>query len=223
MTPATLDALRTALDRTGREPHARSHPRSCSPRTESPPCRSSAPASRLSRSWASATSARSTSSPASSWPASSSRRCSTWCSRSEEQTQPSGHRAGTIAAGHGGRGHPRHRQEHVRHVAAGLRLQGHRPRRRRVAREVPRRGRAARRPDVVCLSGLIMAAFESMKATVSLLRSQEEQLGYRPPDRPRGRDHRRPGVPVRRSRFVEHGRHGRRPHLPEPGRPRQTG
>ncbi len=37
------------------------------------------------------------------------------------------------------------------------------------------------RPDVVCLSGLIMAAFESMRATVNLLRSQEEQLGYRPP------------------------------------------
>jgi methanogenic corrinoid protein MtbC1 len=37
------------------------------------------------------------------------------------------------------------------------------------------------RPDVVCLSGLIMAAFESMKATVRLLRSQEEHLGYRPP------------------------------------------
>jgi methanogenic corrinoid protein MtbC1 len=36
-------------------------------------------------------------------------------------------------------------------------------------------------PDVVCLSGLIMAAFESMKATVRLLRSQEEQLGYRLP------------------------------------------
>jgi methanogenic corrinoid protein MtbC1 len=37
------------------------------------------------------------------------------------------------------------------------------------------------RPDVVCLSGLIMAAFESMRATVSLLRADEEQLGYRPP------------------------------------------
>lgn len=37
------------------------------------------------------------------------------------------------------------------------------------------------RPDVVCLSGLIMVAFESMKATVNLLRSQEEHLGYRPP------------------------------------------
>jgi methanogenic corrinoid protein MtbC1 len=37
------------------------------------------------------------------------------------------------------------------------------------------------RPDVVCLSGLIVAAFESMKATVSLLRSQEQHLGYRPP------------------------------------------
>ena len=37
------------------------------------------------------------------------------------------------------------------------------------------------RPDVVCFSGLIMTAFESMKATVSLLRSQEDHLGYRPP------------------------------------------
>jgi methanogenic corrinoid protein MtbC1 len=37
------------------------------------------------------------------------------------------------------------------------------------------------RPDIVCLSGLIMAAFESMRSTVSLIRSQEDQLGYRPP------------------------------------------
>jgi dimethylamine corrinoid protein len=37
------------------------------------------------------------------------------------------------------------------------------------------------RPDVVCLSGLIMAAFESMKGTVGLLRAQESVLGYRPP------------------------------------------
>jgi len=37
------------------------------------------------------------------------------------------------------------------------------------------------RPDMVCLSGLIMAAFESMKATVSLLRDHEAELGYRPP------------------------------------------
>jgi methanogenic corrinoid protein MtbC1 len=37
------------------------------------------------------------------------------------------------------------------------------------------------RPDLVCLSGLIMSAFESMKATVRLLRSQEEALGYGPP------------------------------------------
>ncbi len=36
-------------------------------------------------------------------------------------------------------------------------------------------------PDVVCMSGLIMLAFESMKATASLIRSQEETLGYRPP------------------------------------------
>lgn len=37
------------------------------------------------------------------------------------------------------------------------------------------------RPDVVGLSGLIMAAFESMKETVSLLRDREVELGYRPP------------------------------------------
>jgi methanogenic corrinoid protein MtbC1 len=37
------------------------------------------------------------------------------------------------------------------------------------------------RPDVVGLSGLIMAAFESMKETVSLLRDHEVELGYRPP------------------------------------------
>ncbi len=36
-------------------------------------------------------------------------------------------------------------------------------------------------PDVVCMSGLIMLAFESMKATVELLRDQEKRLGYRPP------------------------------------------
>jgi methanogenic corrinoid protein MtbC1 len=36
-------------------------------------------------------------------------------------------------------------------------------------------------PDVVCLSGLIMAAFESMKETVLLLRAGEAELGYRPP------------------------------------------
>ncbi len=36
------------------------------------------------------------------------------------------------------------------------------------------------RPDVVGLSGLIMAAFESMRETVSLLRAHEEELGYRP-------------------------------------------
>ncbi len=37
------------------------------------------------------------------------------------------------------------------------------------------------RPDVVCLSGLIVIAFESMKSTVALLRAHEEELGYRPP------------------------------------------
>src|SRR3990172_498138 len=36
-------------------------------------------------------------------------------------------------------------------------------------------------PEVVGLSGLIMAAFESMKATVTLLRDNEADLGYRPP------------------------------------------
>ena len=35
--------------------------------------------------------------------------------------------------------------------------------------------------DVVCLSGLIAAAFGSMKQTVDLLRAHEAELGYRPP------------------------------------------
>ncbi len=34
---------------------------------------------------------------------------------------------------------------------------------------------------VVCLSGLIAAAFDSMKQTVELLRASEGELGYRPP------------------------------------------
>ncbi len=37
------------------------------------------------------------------------------------------------------------------------------------------------RADVVCLSGLIAAAFESMKQTVQLLREHQDELGYRPP------------------------------------------
>lgn len=37
------------------------------------------------------------------------------------------------------------------------------------------------RPDVVCLSGLIMSAFESMKKVVTLIRANEATLGYRPP------------------------------------------
>jgi methanogenic corrinoid protein MtbC1 len=37
------------------------------------------------------------------------------------------------------------------------------------------------RPDVVCLSGLILAAFESMRATTELIRSSSADLGYRPP------------------------------------------
>jgi methanogenic corrinoid protein MtbC1 len=37
------------------------------------------------------------------------------------------------------------------------------------------------RPDVLCLSGLIMTAFESMKTTVSLVRAHEAELGYRLP------------------------------------------
>jgi len=36
------------------------------------------------------------------------------------------------------------------------------------------------RPDIVGLSGLIMAALESMKETVTLLRAHEAELGYRP-------------------------------------------
>jgi methanogenic corrinoid protein MtbC1 len=37
------------------------------------------------------------------------------------------------------------------------------------------------RPDVVCLSGLIMVAFESMRSTVALIRASDVELGYRPP------------------------------------------
>lgn len=35
--------------------------------------------------------------------------------------------------------------------------------------------------DVVCLSGLIAAAFDSMKQTVDLLHAHEKELGYHPP------------------------------------------
>ncbi|MBN1321742.1 MAG: cobalamin-dependent protein [Thermoleophilia bacterium] len=37
------------------------------------------------------------------------------------------------------------------------------------------------RPDVVGLSGLIVRAFESMKATVALIKDNELEFGYRPP------------------------------------------
>ena len=37
------------------------------------------------------------------------------------------------------------------------------------------------RPDVVCLSGLITAAFHTMRATIGLLRAHESELGYMPP------------------------------------------
>jgi dimethylamine corrinoid protein len=40
---------------------------------------------------------------------------------------------------------------------------------------------AANRPDVVCLSGLITAAFQSMKATADLVAQHAADLGYRPP------------------------------------------
>ena len=36
-------------------------------------------------------------------------------------------------------------------------------------------------PDVVCLSGLILVAFESMKSTTRLIRAHEKEIGYRPP------------------------------------------
>lgn len=39
----------------------------------------------------------------------------------------------------------------------------------------------ASRPHVVCLSGLIMSAFDSMKKTVALVRSRQTELRYRPP------------------------------------------
>jgi dimethylamine corrinoid protein len=37
------------------------------------------------------------------------------------------------------------------------------------------------RPDVVCLSGLIFAAYESMKTTTRVIRARSADLGYRPP------------------------------------------
>lgn len=37
------------------------------------------------------------------------------------------------------------------------------------------------RPDVVCLSGLISIAFESMRQVTDLLHGHESDLGYRPP------------------------------------------
>lgn len=37
------------------------------------------------------------------------------------------------------------------------------------------------RPEVLCLSGLILAAFDSMKETVGLVRTHEGELGYRLP------------------------------------------
>jgi methanogenic corrinoid protein MtbC1 len=37
------------------------------------------------------------------------------------------------------------------------------------------------RANVVCLSGLIMAAFDSMKETVRLLRAHEDEIGHRTP------------------------------------------
>ena len=37
------------------------------------------------------------------------------------------------------------------------------------------------RPDVVCLSGLISIAFESMRQTIDLIRAHEAELGYAPP------------------------------------------
>ncbi len=37
------------------------------------------------------------------------------------------------------------------------------------------------RADVVCLSGLILAAFDSMRSTTKLIRAHERELGYCPP------------------------------------------
>jgi dimethylamine corrinoid protein len=36
------------------------------------------------------------------------------------------------------------------------------------------------RPAIVCFSGLIAVAFQSMRATIRLIKSHEDQLGYRP-------------------------------------------
>ncbi len=40
---------------------------------------------------------------------------------------------------------------------------------------------AKHRPDVLCLSGLISIAFESMKRVVDLVREHADELGYMPP------------------------------------------
>ncbi len=37
------------------------------------------------------------------------------------------------------------------------------------------------RPDVICLSGLVFAAYDSMRATTRLVRRHTADLGYRPP------------------------------------------
>jgi methanogenic corrinoid protein MtbC1 len=37
------------------------------------------------------------------------------------------------------------------------------------------------RPDVLCLSGLISIAFESMKKVIDLVRAHSQELGYMPP------------------------------------------
>jgi methanogenic corrinoid protein MtbC1 len=37
------------------------------------------------------------------------------------------------------------------------------------------------RPDVVCLSGLILAGFDSMRSTTRHIRAHERELGYHPP------------------------------------------
>lgn len=50
-----------------------------------------------------------------------------------------------------------------------------------VAPEVFLEQTLASRPDVVCLSGLIMAAFDSMRDTVQLIRDAERELGYHQP------------------------------------------
>ena len=71
-------------------------------------------------------------------------------------------------------------------------------------------------PDVVCLSGLIMAAFETMKADRASAAEPGGAAWIQGAGGVGRGHHRRPGLPVRRRGFVEYGRHGGCPDLSGP-------